>query len=153
MKKTFEIRFQLIRKFNVKENRKEDRALFKASVIDLNAKTCNVAHTRSANSECVASKSRIDPIFSSWLIKYGGESCFSLCNSVIYTDKITTCLRLSICLSACLSVCVCLSLSLLANRLSYALLSYPILTISGEILRTCSGYFIEIRQRVASKNT
>ncbi len=31
--------------------------------------TCNVAHTQLANSECVACKTRLDPIFWKWLIK------------------------------------------------------------------------------------
>ena len=48
--------------------------------------SCNVAHTQSAtfelHSERIASKSRLDPIFFPWLIKYGGKSGFSLSDSV-----------------------------------------------------------------------
>ncbi len=45
--------------------------------------TCNVGHTQSATSECVASKTRLDPIFCPWLVKYGRKSRFSLSNSVV----------------------------------------------------------------------
>ena len=44
--------------------------------------TRNVTYTQSATSERVASKIRLDPIFSPWLIKYGGKSGFFLSNSV-----------------------------------------------------------------------
>ena len=47
--------------------------------------SCNAAHTQTATSKRAASKTRFDPIFCPWLIKYGG---FSLSNSVIQTQFI-----------------------------------------------------------------
>ncbi len=50
----------------------------------LRASDLQCTHTQSATSERVASKTRVDPIFYPWLIKYGGKSGFSLSNSVVY---------------------------------------------------------------------
>ena len=44
--------------------------------------TCNAAHMQLATSECVASKTGVNPIFCPWLYKYGGKPGFSLSNSV-----------------------------------------------------------------------
>ena len=49
--------------------------------------TCNAAHTQMAASERIVSKTRLDPIFCPWLIKYGGKSGFSLYNSVSETHQ------------------------------------------------------------------
>ena len=48
--------------------------------------TCNGPRTQTATSERVVSKTRVDPFFCSWLIKYGRKSGFSLSNSVDFVQ-------------------------------------------------------------------
>ena len=66
--------------------------------------TCNAAFTQSATSEHVASKTRLDPIFCPWLIKYGRKSGFSLSNSVTSLQMATS--SLDVCHILILSVAI-----------------------------------------------